>query len=39
VARLFIVVGGHLMLIAAVVKSFAAFPVAGDPFAFLCAVS
>jgi len=38
VSWLFIVMGGHLMLIAAVVKSFAAFPVAGDPFAFLRAV-
>ncbi len=38
VSWLFIVMGGHLMLIAAVVKSFAAFPVAGDPFTFLRAV-
>jgi flagellar biosynthetic protein FliR len=38
VSWLFIVMGGHLMLIAAVVKSFDAFPVAGDPFAFLRAV-
>ena len=32
---LFIVSGGHLLVIAAVVQSFTAFPVAGEPFAFL----
>ena len=35
VAWLFIVIGGHLMLIAAIVQSFAAFPVSSDPFMFL----
>jgi flagellar biosynthesis protein FliR len=35
VSWLFIVTGGHLMLIAAVVKSFDAFPVGPEPFAFL----
>ena len=38
VSWLFIVTGGHLMLIAAVVQSFDAFPVGPDPFAFLRAV-
>jgi flagellar biosynthesis protein FliR len=38
VAWLFIVIGGHLMLIAAVVQSFHAFPVGPEPFAFLRAV-
>ena len=38
VAWLFIVIGGHLMLIAAVVQSFTAFPVSAEPFAFLRAV-
>ena len=38
VAWLFIVTGGHLMLIAAVVQSFEAFPVGPEPFAFLRAV-
>jgi flagellar biosynthetic protein FliR len=38
VAWLFIVTGGHLMLIAAVIQSFAAFPVSSDPFAFLRAL-
>jgi flagellar biosynthetic protein FliR len=38
VAWLFIVSGGHLMLIAAVVQSFTAFPVSSEPFAFLRAV-
>ena len=38
VAWLFIVTGGHLMLIAAVVQSFTAFPVSAEPFAFLRAV-
>ena len=35
VSWLFIVSGGHLLVIAAVVQSFTAFPVSGDPFAFL----
>jgi flagellar biosynthetic protein FliR len=35
VSWLFIVTGGHLLLIAAVVQSFHAFPVGPDPFAFL----
>ena len=35
VSWLFIVMGGHLMLIAAVVQSFHAFPVGAEPFAFL----
>ena len=35
VSWLFIVMGGHLMLIAAVVQSFHAFPVSAEPFAFL----
>jgi flagellar biosynthetic protein FliR len=38
VAWLFIVMGGHLILITAVVKSFDAFPVGPEPFAFLRAV-
>jgi hypothetical protein len=38
VAWLFIVTGGHLLLIAAVVQSFTAFPVSAEPFAFLRAV-
>ena len=38
VGWLFIAIGGHLMLIAAVVQSFAAFPVGPEPFAFLRAV-
>ena len=38
VSWLFIVTGGHLMLIAAVVQSFQAFPVGPEPFAFLRAV-
>jgi flagellar biosynthetic protein FliR len=35
VAWLFIVMGGHLLVIAALVQSFEAFPVAPEPFAFL----
>ncbi|HKW82322.1 MAG TPA: flagellar biosynthetic protein FliR [Burkholderiaceae bacterium] len=35
VSWLFIVMGGHLLLIAAVVQSFNAFPVGPEPFAFL----
>ena len=38
IAWLFIVSGGHLLVIAAVVQSFSAFPVASDPFAFLRAL-
>jgi flagellar biosynthesis protein FliR len=38
VSWLFIVTGGHLALIAAVVQSFQAFPVGPEPFAFLRAV-
>jgi flagellar biosynthesis protein FliR len=38
VSWLFIVTGGHLMLIGAVVQSFEAFPVGLEPFAFLRAV-
>lgn len=38
IAWLFIVSGAHLLVIAAVVQSFTAFPVASDPFAFLRAV-
>jgi flagellar biosynthetic protein FliR len=38
VAWLFIVTGGHLMLIAAMVQSFIAFPVSSEPFAFLRSV-
>jgi len=30
--------GGHLLVVAAVAQSFVAFPVGGDPFAFLRAV-
>lgn len=35
VAWLFIVMGGHLLVIAALVQSFTAFPVGPEPFAFL----
>ena len=35
VAFLFIVVNGHLLVIGAVAQSFHAFPVGGEPFAFL----
>ena len=35
IAWLFIVSGGHLLVIAAIVQSFAAFPVGAEPFAFL----
>jgi len=35
VSWLFIVSGGHLLVIAAVVQSFTAFPVGTEPFAFL----
>ena len=38
VSWLFIVINGHLLLIAAVVQSFHAFPVSSEPFAFLRAV-
>lgn len=35
ISWLFIVINGHLLLIAAVVQSFHAFPVSTEPFAFL----
>ncbi len=35
VGLLFIVINGHLLVVAAVVQSFQAFPVAAEPFAFL----
>jgi len=38
VAWLFICINGHLLVIAAVVQSFQAFPVAPEPFAFLRAL-
>jgi flagellar biosynthetic protein FliR len=38
VSWLFIVINGHLLLIAAVAQSFHAFPVSAEPFAFLRAV-
>ena len=38
VSWLFIIVNGHLLLIAAIVQSFHAFPVGPDPFAFLRSV-
>jgi flagellar biosynthetic protein FliR len=38
VGWLFIVINGHLLMIAAVVQSFHAFPVGPEPFAFLRAV-
>jgi len=38
VSWLFIVINGHLLLIAAVIQSFHAFPVGPEPFAFLRAV-
>lgn len=38
VSWLFIVINGHLLMIAAVVQSFQAFPVGPEPFAFLRAV-
>ena len=38
VSWLFIVVNGHLLLVAAVVQSFNAFPVGPEPFAFLRAL-
>ncbi|GAP38237.1 flagellar biosynthetic protein FliR [Piscinibacter sakaiensis] len=38
VAWLFIVINGHLLMVAAVVQSFQAFPVGPEPFAFLRAV-
>jgi flagellar biosynthetic protein FliR len=39
IAWLFIVINGHLLLVAALVQSFAAFPVAPEPFAFLHTVA
>jgi flagellar biosynthesis protein FliR len=38
VAFLFIIVNGHLAIIVALIKSFSAFPVGPEPFAFLRAV-
>lgn len=38
VGWIFIVTGGHLALIAAVIQSFQAFPIGPEPFAFLRAV-
>ncbi len=38
VGLLFIVINGHLLVVAAVVQSFHAFPVAAEPFAFLRAL-
>jgi flagellar biosynthetic protein FliR len=38
VSWLFIVINGHLLLVAAVVQSFQAFPVGPEPFAFLRSV-
>ena len=38
VAFLFVIVNGHLLVIAAVVQSFQTFPVGPEPFAFLRAV-
>lgn len=38
VSWLFIVTGGHLLVIAGVIQSFHSFPVAPEPFAFLRAV-
>ena len=35
IAWLFVVTGGHLLVIAVVVQSFQAFPVSDEPFAFL----
>jgi flagellar biosynthetic protein FliR len=35
VSWVFIVMGGHLLVIAAVVQSFSAFPVSAEPFGFL----
>lgn len=37
IAWLFIVINGHLLIVAALVQSFTAFPVAPEPFAFLVA--
>ncbi len=38
IALLFVVINGHLLLVAALVQSFHAFPVSDEPFAFLRAV-
>ena len=38
VGLLFVVINGHLLVVAAVVQSFVAFPVAPEPFAFLRAM-
>lgn len=39
IAWLFIVVNGHLLLVGALVQSFAAFPASPEPFAFLAATA
>ena len=39
IAWLFIVVDGHLLVVAALVHSFAAFPASPEPFAFLAATA
>jgi flagellar biosynthetic protein FliR len=39
VAFLFVVINGHLLVLAALVQSFGAFPVGPEPFAFLRAVA
>jgi flagellar biosynthetic protein FliR len=39
VAWLFIVINGHLLIVAALVQSFTAFPVGPEPFAFLRATA
>jgi flagellar biosynthesis protein FliR len=39
VAWLFIVINGHLLIVAALVQSFTAFPVGAEPFAFLRATA
>lgn len=39
IAWLFIVINGHLLVVAALVQSFSAFPAAPEPFAFLAATA
>ena len=39
IAWLFIVIDGHLLVVAALVQSFAAFPASPEPFAFLAATA
>jgi len=39
IAWLFIVIDGHLLVVAALVQSFAAFPAGPEPFAFLAATA